>query len=297
MRNVLIILISSIVFAGCEKPEETFKDFNDYQIADIVHSEFPNLFPQPEYFVGEYHHSDYFFFINNIDDFTELITNRGLDLIQPIDFESQTLVGSLSYFFPRSPYIGFSYHVKKDAKNSTFKIDIILTNYGQDENIRYAVNAPHWFILPKIDNASQIVFDKAQNNKDLSIFDTSLLHQSFYGELAGLEENTIDTARVFNIQPLSDKFPNLILSSDFGDDKIEFTSSMIFKYPHKIELYDLLKAYAPPLIVSDYILGRGLYLMDTEELSIEFFKRDINKGIDYYQPIRFKGNSTRAKSN
>ncbi|GAO31016.1 hypothetical protein [Geofilum rubicundum] len=96
MRNVLIFLISSIVFAGCEKPEETYKDFKDYQIADIVHSEFPHLLPQPVYFVGEYHHSDSIFFINNIDDFNELITNRRLEFIQPIDFDSQTLVGSLS---------------------------------------------------------------------------------------------------------------------------------------------------------------------------------------------------------
>jgi hypothetical protein len=72
--------------------------------------------------------------------------------------------------------------------------------------------------------------------------------------LADLEENIINTARVFNIQPISEKFPNLLLSSDYGDDKIEFTSSMICKYPHKIELYDLLKVYAPPLIVSDYLL-------------------------------------------
>lgn len=288
MRNILITLISVSLLIGCKQTEENYKPFNDYVIADIINTNFPNssiYHPQSQFFLSlsSNEFSDHLFFINNLEDFTEKITNRELCMVQQIDFESQTLVGYISGFVTRSRFIDFTYNVRKHSETSTFKIEIILTNYGQEENSRVRLNSAHWFILPKIDDSSQIEFDKIQKDKELIDFNITQLLNNFNGELTYVEDY-MEYDNVFNVSAIAGDFPNLTISSNVDGEIIELLSSIIYKYPNKIELFHNQIAYVPPLIVSDYSFGSGLYLLETKELSLEFFRHN-----SYKDKFRFKG--------
>ncbi len=294
MRNILIALLSASLLIGCQRTEVGYMPFNDYVIADIINTNYPNssiYHPQSQFFTSHNFNdfSDHFFFINNLDDFTEIITNRELCVVQQIDFESQTLVGYISGFVARSEFIDFTYNVRKKTESSTFKIEIILTNYGQEEDSRLRLNSAHWFILPKIDDSSQIEFDKIQKYNKLIDFDVTQLLNNFNGELIIVDKGFGKPNKTFNISTISDNYPNMIISSDIDGDTIELLGSIIFKYPNKIELFHFPIAYPPPLIITEYSFGSGLYLMETKELSLEFFRDNSNT--DKY---RFKGQIVNA---
>jgi len=277
MKRLSIYALLCLLVISCNKESIKYEEAENYEVVEIVSSDFQTEYidkPTLPFELGGTHlHPNSVFLINNKVEFDSLITNNNLRLLQTVDLEKQTLVGVYTTFMVSSLFIEFKYNVLKELESDKYLIRITCINYKETTSIEGFNEEIHWFILPKINTPSLVEFEIIQKNRKLEDFDISYLFNEYQGLLQSYEQNNeiMEKNTILKLEPIIEKKPNIMFSYTENNTSVVFGGGNITKFENRIVINGAELLIGPPLLETDYKLGKAIFQSDSKELFVEFW--------------------------